>query len=182
MLQPDEQRFRTGVHRSAIPHGLLQAEQGEFLHVEIDDRLLSLGGALGSRLHAFPSGARGDGSLPARVDPTAWGTTSPGVARDERHTAGPPGAGTGSLRRVSTLLSFAPILLWAAAVLDAMSEVLSGVSPAPNLFAGLLAGSTLASGLVIAIQSGSRKDPPPRQVGARAQRTQDRDAVGERRS
>jgi hypothetical protein len=83
---------------------------------------------------------------------------------------------------VSTLLSFAPILLWAAAVLDAMGGVLSGVPSATNAFGGLLAGSTLASAVVIAIQSGSKKGPPQRGADMRAQRVEDPEAVKGRRS
>ena len=182
MLQPNLQRSHTGVHRTVSPRRVAQAEQRGLLHAEIDDSLRSRGGELRVRLRPFPPHASGDGSMPPPVERMASFPATPGIARDERHTAEPLVARTGSLRSVSTLVSFFPILLWAAAVLYAMSEVLLGVPAATSTFGGLLAGSTLASGVVIAIESRRKKGPPEVGAETRAQRVEDPDAVKGRRS
>jgi hypothetical protein len=181
MLQPNLQRSHTGVHRTVSPRRVAQAEQRGLLHAEIDDSLRSRAGELRVRLRPFPPYTSGDGSMPPPVERMASFPATPGVAQDERHTAEPV-ARTGSLRSVSTLLSFFPILLWVAAVVYAMSEVLLGVPAATSTFGGLLAGSTLASGVVIAIESRRKKGPPELGAETRAQRVEDPDAVKGRRS
>jgi hypothetical protein len=107
---------------------------------------------------------------------------SPVVAPDERHRAERLAARPRSLRSASILSSFAPILLWAAAVLDAVSEALFGAPVATSAFGGLLAGSTLASLVVIAVESANGKGPPEGGAATRVQRVEDSDAVQRGRS
>ncbi len=82
--------------------------------------------------------------------PVRWMEPSEAVEPSRRDSS--PGG------RMLVASSIASLVLWTGAVLGVLGGMLGGLRPAPNLVAGLLAASALASLLVLAMPAG----PPHR--------------------